>query len=258
MQHITAQIRIVKLAQLLSSESSPKVRLKSADILTSLEDQGLSVTDAELRRDIATLRKCGYNIKSVTLPTGEYYYLDTERRRAEEIESSVRAAVRSKTQLCVSLIGVSGELFISPYAVFQKESEYYAACYSSAHRRITLIPFSKLCSVRVTDAPALTPPTSFSSFYYTERGFELSQSACETVTLGFTRDELGAVCEYFGNGVHVRCDANGLLSAVVSTEVGTSLFAWVFSFGGKVRIISPDYVCREYKNNLRTQLAANC
>lgn len=255
---IASQVRIVKLAQILSSETSPEARLKVTDIIRSLEKQGLCVTRELLKSDIATLRKCGFDIKFVSLPSGEYYFLDSSRRPQREIELSVSAAVRNKTQICVSLNGMSGEYLVSPYAILRSGSEYYTACYSPAHRRVTLLPFAKLCAVHPTEAPVLPPPADYSSLYYTERGFELCQSTCETVTLSFTDDALSEVCEHFGENVRIRCDSNGLFNAAVTTEVGASLFAWVFQCGGKVRIQSPDYVCREYQKNLRAQLAANC
>lgn len=255
---IASQVRIVKLAQILSGESSPENRLKETDIMRSLEKQGLRVTRETLKSDIATLRKCGYDIKFISLPTGEYYYLDSGRRPEREIEEYVSIAVKNKTQLCVSLSGIPGEYLVSPYAILRNGAEYYTACYSPAHRRITLLPFAKLRAVHPTEVPVLPPPADYSSVYYTERGFELCQSTCETVILGFTDDAIGDVCERFGESVCIRCDSNGLLSAAVTTEVGASLFAWVFQCEGKVRIQSPDYVCREYKNSLRAQLAANC
>ena len=251
-----AQMRILKIAELLSCESSPGTPLKASNILRCLEKQNMCITRTTLKNDIAALRECGFDIKSISLPSGEYYYLGSEQSSNDEAEELIMAAVRNKTQLCVSLHGSSGEYFVSPYAVLRDESGYYTACYSSAHRRIVLLPFAKLKTVHKTDTPVLPPPADYSSLYYTDRGFELCQSACETITLSFTDDALADVRSRFGNNIKPYRDPSGIMRVEISTEVGISLFAWIFRLGGRVRIISPDHVCHEYKNSLRAQLAA--
>lgn len=251
------QMRKLEIIRLLSSESSPDRPLKSSSILRLLEKQGIFVTRATLKSDIEALQKCGFDIKNVSNASGKYYYLDACHMPGKETKERVKEAVRSKTQLCVSILGVPGEYLVSPYAVFRDGSGYHAACYSPAHRRVVLIPFAKLVTVSQTKVPVLPPPPDYSSLYYTARGFELRYSACETLTLSFPGEALGDVRRYFGDNVQARRDAAGLMRAEVSAEVGEALFVWLFRLGERVRVVSPEYVCREYKNNLRARLAAN-
>ena len=231
-------------------------------ILRRLEKQGMCITRATLKSDIALLRECGFDVESVMLPTGEHYYMkspDGDMPRPisvrPEISGSIADAVRNKTKLVVTLDG-GGEYSVSPYAVLRDGSGYHAACFSPAHRRVILLPFSKISSARLTAEPSDPTPPDYNVSYYTLRGFELCQSASETVTFSFDSDSLGSVLSQFGDSALISREPSGLLRAEVSTEVNPALFTWVFRLGGRVRIVSPEYVCGEYKSCLRAQLAA--
>lgn len=254
----SAQMRILRLIELMSNETSPESPMKSSAILRRLEKQGMCITRMTLKSDMALLRDCGFDIHSVSLPTGEHYYLGSSAAPVHggNIAELVQAAVKSKTQLVVCLSDCRGEYRVSPYAVLRSSDGFYAACFSPSHRRVILLPFAKIVSVQPTGESAVPPPPDYSSSYYTSRGFELCQAASETVTLSFTADALNDIRARFGEGARISGDASGLIRAEVSTEVTPALFAWVFRLGGRVRIVSPEYVCTEYKNSLRTQLSA--
>lgn len=255
------QMRTLKLIELLLSESSQAEPLSSSKILRQLEKQGMYTTRSTLKSDIALLRRHGFEIESVALPSGEHFYIKKSGDAMKqtpvcfEISEKVSQAIESRTKLAVAVKNV-GELTVSPYAVLRDKRGYYVACFSPAHRRIVLLPFSKLSAARSAEEPSVQPPSNYSVAYYTARGFELCQSVSETVTLSFEPELLGSVMEQFGDSVLIDCEASGLMCAQVSTTVSPSFFTWLFCLGGRVRIVSPEYVCCEYKSRLRSQLAA--
>lgn len=257
-----AQMRILKLLELLSNESSRSEPLRSSGILRCLEKQGMCITRTTLKNDIALLRECGFDVRSVSLPTGEHYYMDSSDDAGTrpvpvrpEISGGISDAIKNRTKLVAALCE-GGEYTVSPYAVLRNASGYHAACFSPAHRRVVLLPFSKIVSARATDEPADPPPHGSGIAQYTSRGFELCLSASETVTLSFEADALGSVLSQFGQSVLISREPSGLMRAEVSTELSPALFTWLFRLGGRVRIVSPEHACGEYKSCLRAQLAA--
>ncbi len=257
-----AQMRILKLIELLSNESSRDEPLRTACILRRLEKQGMYTTRTTLKNDIALLRDCGFDVRSVTLPTGEHYYIDSSGGSSPppasvrpEISGGIADAIRGRTKLVAALCGGS-EYTVSPYAVLRNESGYHAACFSPAHRRVVLLPFSKIASARAIDEPADPPPSGSGAAQYTARGFELCLSASERVTLSFEAAALGSVLSQFGQSVAISSEPSGLMKAEVSTELSPELFNWLFRLGGRVRIVSPERACGEYKSCLLAQLAA--
>lgn len=256
------QVRVLKLFELLLNEASRSAPLGTQVILQRFKIQELTISKATLKRDIELLCECGFDVRSVDTPVGESFYIAKPPvKNAEpspeqsDAASCVIESVRNKTQICVTLDS-GGEFIVSPYAVFRDGTGYYTACFSQTHRRMILLPFSKLRSVKVTGKPGDPPPPDYSVQYYTIHGFKLCQSANEKVTLSFDADLLDSVLTQFGGDADIKYSPSGMLHAVVNTEVSPSLFTWVFCLGGRVRIVSPDYVCGEYKSCLRAQLAA--
>ncbi len=247
----SAQLRILKLIEILSGEEP----MKPSAILRRLEKLGICITRTTLKSDMALLRECGFDLKSVSLPTGEHYYIGNTQQFSGNTSAAVQAALKNGTQMCVVLAGHSGELTVSPYALLRNRDGFFALCYSPAHRRTLLLPFSKMISAHPSELTADPPPPDYSVSYYTERGFELCCGTNESVVFSFPDELLGDVRSRFGEAAIIRRDGPGLMSAAVSTEATPALFAWLFRLGGRVRIISPERVCREYKNSLRTRLA---
>ncbi len=256
-----AQMRILKLIELLSNESSQDKPLRSSGILRQLEKQGICVTRTTLKNDIALLRECGFEVESVTLPSGEHYYIKSSAADASpaaaqsEFSGGIAEAIRGRTKLAVTL-DAGTELTVSPYAILRNESGCHAACFSPAHHRVVVLPFSKISAARPIGEPADPMPSDYSVTHYTLRGFELCLSVSETVTVSFDDDMLGSVLSQFGDHALISRASSGLLNAQVSTEVSSALFAWLFRLGGRVRIVSPEHVCCEYKSCLRAQLAS--
>ncbi len=256
-----AQMRILKLIELLSNEASQDEPLRSSSILRRLEKQGICTTRATLKNDIALLRECGIEVESAALPSGEHYYIKSSAGKEPpaaaqpEISGGIAEAIRGRTKLAVTL-DAGTELTVSPYAILRNESGCHAACFSPAHRRVVLLPFSRISSASPADEPSDPMPSDYSVTHYTLRGFELCLSVSETVTVSFDDGMLGSVLSQFGDRALISRAPSGLLNAQVSTEVSSALFAWLFRLGGRVRIVAPEHVCCEYKSCLRAQLAA--
>lgn len=263
----SSQFRILKLLEILSAESSADKPLKGSDILRRLEKNGMCITRATLKNDIKLLCGSNFDVQSVRLASGECYYLASKTAEAAEtppkreaeysaIIGCVAKAVRDETQLALSIVDCIGEYCMSPYAVMYDDSGYYAVGFSSAHRRVISLPISKISGAKQTALPIEAPPADYSSSHYISRGLKLYVSARETVIFSFNEDALQDVKFRFGKTATISKGDSGLYLAETRLTVTPSLFAWVFQLGGRLRIVSPEHVCSEYKNCLRTQLAA--
>jgi predicted DNA-binding transcriptional regulator YafY len=257
---VNAQMRILNIVDLLSNESSQDEPMRSSNILRRLEKQGLYTTRATLKRDIELLRKYGFEIECITLPSGEHYYIKKHENVLQKPsegsgmpDSIITRAVRNQSRLSVT-VHDAGEISVSPYAVLRDDRDYYIACFSPAHRRILLLPFSKIKTAQLISESVDPPPSDYNLAYYTAHGFEICLNASETVTLKFEKGMLDGVLNRFEDSVLISSDATGFLLADVITEISPELFTWLFRLGGRVRITSPEYVCNEYKNYLRSQL----
>lgn len=70
--------------------------------------------------------------------------------------------------------------------------------------------------------------------------------SCPDLVLQFPASFLRSIYDYFGENIHLRrfvCeDSEVLFQATVSAHINTYFFWWVLESGGKMQIISPDWV----------------
>ena len=59
------------------------------------------------------------------------------------------------------------------------------------------------------------------------------------------------VIDRFGEDVDTEQTETGHFTARVRVPASPTFFAWVFSFGGRMRIIKPEEVARDYKDMAR-------
>ena len=82
---------------------------------------------------------------------------------------------------------------------------------------------------------------------FSEKAFQLFEGERTHVTLLCHEDAMNSVLDHFGDKAKTRQtdETHFLLTAEVS--LSPTFFAWVFQFGGKVKIQSPSEVKTTYK-----------
>jgi predicted DNA-binding transcriptional regulator YafY len=75
-----------------------------------------------------------------------------------------------------------------------------------------------------------------------------------TVELKCENSLMNAVIDNFGENVVVRPADCGHFIATVEVSANPPFYAWVFTFGGKIKILSPKSVVDEFKTHLKETL----
>ena len=75
-----------------------------------------------------------------------------------------------------------------------------------------------------------------------------------TVKLCCDNSVMKDVIDRFGEGVKTTSLDETSFLAEIDVSVSQTFFAWVFAFNGKITIISPDKIVKEYKTMLNTTL----
>lgn len=149
-----------------------------------------------------------------------------------------------------------GELYrLSPYTLFWNEDFYYVIGWSEKHENISTFRVDRMINVSVISAPSVEPPEEWNPEEYCRNIFEMYRGDTVTVTLECENDLMKYVIDHFGEDVHTRVtDENHFL---VTTEVSVSpnFYSWIFRFAGKMRIISPSQLRKEYREMAEKVLA---
>ena len=112
--------------------------------------------------------------------------------------------------------------------------------YSDKHKGIGNFRVDRICKLpSIMEAQAVPEPIDFSIDDYIKTSFRMYNSERKVVELICENSTMEAILDRFG--LDVQTYANDLNSFRVVADIAVShvFYAWVFGFGGKVRIKSP-------------------
>lgn len=141
----------------------------------------------------------------------------------------------------------------SPYKLIWNGDYYYAVGYSDKHEGIGSFRVDRIVrQPKVLEDDAVLPPDDFNLNTYLNSMFRMYNGNRKEVELICDNEMMDAIIDKFGKDVNVL--ANDMKSFRVITEVavGNVFFSWIFGFGGKVSIKSPQDVKEQYSQMVRT------
>ena len=108
----------------------------------------------------------------------------------------------------------------------------------------------------ILEEPAEPRPEDFRLEDYSRRIFEMYDGDAATVRLECKDYLMKYVVDRFGEEVHVQTSRKGWFVVIADVQLSPNFYAWIFRFGGDMRIISPDRARRELVGMLKSLLAA--
>lgn len=141
---------------------------------------------------------------------------------------------------------------VEPIALVFNEDNYYLMCYSSRHDGTSNYRIDKMDAVEIIDESccdkAITLRDEVSE--YTEQAFKMFGGPLEDVVLEFDRSLIGVVLDRFGEDTKITPLGDSKCIAPVKVRISSVFWGWIFQFGKQMRILSPDTVTNEYKNQI--------
>ena len=93
---------------------------------------------------------------------------------------------------------------------------------------------------------AVPKPKQYSIGDFAEKAFQLFDSEHARVQLLCENSMMNTVIDHFGDKIKTQKADEGHFRFTAEVSVSPTFFAWVFMFGGKIRIISPQSVKEAY------------
>jgi predicted DNA-binding transcriptional regulator YafY len=113
---------------------------------------------------------------------------------------------------------------------------------------------------RIADIPeilndeGISPPDNFNLNDYVSSTFRMFNSKREDVILECENNVMDSIIDRFGENVEVIDHKENTFSVKVNITTNSILYSWIFGFGGKVQIKSPNYAIMAYENMLADAL----
>ena len=87
---------------------------------------------------------------------------------------------------------------------------------------------------------------------YSKKVFQMYTGQTETITLLCKNNVINAVIDKFGENVMIIKNDDETFTANITVKVSPTFFAWIFTFSGSMKIISPESVKEKFNNMLKS------
>lgn len=142
------------------------------------------------------------------------------------------------------------EYVVSPYALTFSDENYYLVSYYEKHGNLTNFRVDKMENIRISDEFAEdisnVTPDGFKLSSYTKRLFGMFAGSEVSVKIRCENTLVNAVIDRFGRDIPIIADGENHFIAAVNVADSPTFFAWVFTFGSKMKIISPDEISQKF------------
>ena len=135
----------------------------------------------------------------------------------------------------------------SPYALIWSRDCYYAVGWSEKHGKIAQFRVDRMTAVEPLEHTAVQTP-DFDPAEYVRKVFGMYPDNLCTVELLCDNEVMRSVIDRFGENVQTETVDEQHFRATVEVAPSPPFFSWVFTFSGKIRIVSPAAVLEEMQD----------
>lgn len=135
----------------------------------------------------------------------------------------------------------------SPYAMIWNRDCYYAVGWSEKHGKIAQFRVDRMTAVEPLEQAAVQTP-DFDPAEYVRKVFGMYPDNLCTVELLCDNEVMRSVIDRFGENVQTKTVDEQHFRATVEVAPSPPFFSWVFTFSGKIRIVSPAAVLEEMRD----------
>lgn len=106
--------------------------------------------------------------------------------------------------------------------------------------------------VRILDEKGVSVKTAtgedtFNIASYTKGMFSMFGGVEQRVKLRFENSLTNVVLDRFGDNIIAAPDGENHFTAIVNVNISPTFFGWLFMFGGRAQVLSPDHVVNEVR-----------
>lgn len=136
--------------------------------------------------------------------------------------------------------------YVSPYALVWDDNHYYMCGFSDDRAKIMNFRVDRMCSTQKLEEDVVSLPEDFDMEEYVQRQFRMFQGEETEVVLKCENDMMRYIVDQFGENAETWKSSEDTFCARVNVADSPTFYGWVFAFGGKVRIVSPDKIRENY------------
>ena len=230
------QFQMPELKLLIDAVSASRfiTKKKSKELGTKLCSLASESQKKELRRHVQATNRVKSSNETI------YYMVDTindaiNRRKKIEFQYN------EFTPDLKPVLRNDGEVYdLSPYALLWNEDYYYVIGWSDKHENVSTFRVDRMVRPVVLDEKAVKRPDGFNIDDYSKPIFNMYEGKERVAVKLECRNDLAKyIVDRFGSNLETEQTTEDRFTVTVEVSLSPTFYAWIFQFGGEIRILSP-------------------
>lgn len=143
---------------------------------------------------------------------------------------------------------------MSPYTLAWEDENYYCIGYYDKRDKITHFRVDRMEDIRISGEDVITDK-SFNVSEYAKKVFGMFAGDMVRANLVFDNSLIDVVMDKFGTDITLHKVDEDHFSVSREVSMSRTFYAWMFQFGVRARIESPDKLTDAYKDYIKTVLS---
>ena len=139
----------------------------------------------------------------------------------------------------------------SPYALTWNDEKYYLIAYYLKYSdKMTNFRVDRMVDITILDEPKIEYPNKFDISDYLNSTFSMFSGDTIDVVLKFDNSLINAAIDRFGKDASIKSHDECSFTVRARIKPEAPFYGWLFQFGNKVSVLSPESVKKEYYSML--------
>ncbi len=143
---------------------------------------------------------------------------------------------------------------LSPYALAWSDDHYYVRGSCDNYSEPRTFRVDRMAQVSVTEIGAEPTPKDFNPAEYVKTVFDMYSGELQQVELECANYLMNVIIDKFGEHVQTEIIDDNHFKVIVEVCVSPTFFGWVFQFAGKMKILEPCEVKKQFADMLNNSL----
>lgn len=188
-----------------------------------------------------------FTAERIKTDNSQLYYVVDKLIEAVQSRKKVRFQYQEYDVEKKKILRNDGEIYInSPYGCLWNDDNYYLIGYSDKWKKVVTFRIDRIIDLEILNENAVQEPEEFSIADYVKTTIEMYDGTEQEVELVCDNDLMKLVIDKFGIGIETERMSETKFKTIITVSTSKTFYAWMFRFAGKMRIVGPENVRREY------------
>lgn len=219
---------------------------KSTELIKKIEKLASIYEAKELHRQVFVADR----VK--TMNEAIYYNVDAIHKAIQENKKVAFKYFEYDTDKKIKFRRNGEKYIVSPYALTWENGNYYLISYYERYEDISNFRVDRMNKIEIIDEDRfmIEDENKFDVADYSNKIFNMFSGDIESVELQFDNSLINVVIDRFGKEVFINKKDENSFSIKVEVAVSSTFYGWLFMFGNRVRILSPQWLVDTFKEKI--------